>query len=225
LFFSSQSRAIWQSTGKNICQLVSGRKVDSALYSNILSVRVNTDSRWADQGTPVDNHSDHYCMFVNKVPVGSLGVTRLLEGEVYLNEFCPPQLFEDYRDSLVSAYRYRILSDFRRGSALVPELQLSKYLVREAWREQIRKGARIDVINIEMTHVPLYQRMGYVLCEGYNYLDPVLGTPSGVMFLPTDPDRSSIIQDIVRESGIALSVGEVEASLYKTAVSVAQKIA
>lgn len=222
---TSVSRVIWSSQGKNHCELVSGRKNDSALYSNVLSVRMNTDPRWADQGTPVDNHSHQYCMFVNKTPVGSLGVTRLLEGEVYLNEFCPPQLFEDFRDCLGSAYRFRILSDFRRSSPLVPELQLSRYLVREAWREQIKMGVRLDVINIEMTHVPLYQRMGYLQCEGYDYIDPILGTPSGVMFLPADPDRSSIIQDIVRESGVSLPVGEVEASLYKQCVSVTKKIA
>ena len=222
---TSVSRVIWSSQGKNNCELVSGRKNDSELYSSVLSVRMNTDPRWADQGTPVDNHSHQYCMFVNKTPVGSLGVTRLLEGEVYLNEFCPPQLFEDFHDCLVSAYRYRILSDFRRSSHLIPELQLSRHFVRETWREQIKMGARIDVINIEMTHVPLYQRMGYLRCEGYDYIDPILGTPSGIMYLPTDPDRSSIIQDFVRESGVSLSVGAVEASLYKQSVRVTKKIA
>ena len=143
-----QSRVIWRSEGKNLCELVSGRKSDSNLYSDVLTVRSNTDPRWDDQTTQVDNYSDQYCMFVNKTPVGSLGVTRLLDGDVYLSEFCPPQLFEDFQDSLASAYRFRILSEFRRSSTLLPGLQLSKHLVREVLREQIRKGSRLDVINI-----------------------------------------------------------------------------
>lgn len=157
-------------------------------------------------------------MYVDGNPVGSLGVTRALEGEIYLAEYGPPALLEHFHDTLVSAYRFRILSQYRRSSPRIPGLALSAHMVREAWRDQISKGAGIDLINIETSYVPLYHRFGYVLCDGYDYIDPVLGTPSSLMFLPVDPDRPSFIQDIIRESDIHVPLDSVLRALSRTQV-------
>lgn len=216
----SQSRIIW-SSNDNIgqpsgCTMVVGRHRDEQLYSEVLSVRQKTDPRWKDQTAPVDQYSDHYCVFVDQNPVASLGVTRLVDGPIFLNEYCPPELLEEFKDCLCSAFRFRILSNYRRGSRLVPGISISRHLVREAWRDQIKKGIKLDVINIESTHIPLYQRMGYELCDGYTYVDPILGTSSGIMYLATDPDKESIIQDIVKESGQFLSTATVHNCLTRT---------
>ena len=93
---------------------------------------MHTDPRWPDQTTPVDNYSDHYCMFVENEPVGSLGVTRALDGDVYLKEYCPPQILDEFGDMIVSAYRFRILPGYRRSSPLAGGLGLSRQMVREA---------------------------------------------------------------------------------------------
>ncbi|MFN8390866.1 MAG: hypothetical protein U0136_11295 [Bdellovibrionota bacterium] len=216
----TESQVIWSYDGDRRCELVSGRKINDELFNDILKVRHQTDDRWPDQRTPVDEYSDHYCMYVDGQPVGSLGVTRALDGDVYLHEYCPPPLVDEFHDSLVSAYRFRILHDFRRSSQLVPDIALSRHMVREAWREQISKGANLDLINIEKTHVPLYQRMGYVVCDGYDYLDPILGTPSCLMFLPVDPDRPSFIRDIIMETDVRLPVARVLRALTRSRVSV-----
>lgn len=216
----SRSRTIWSLEEGNHLEYISGRIADPTLYEHILNVRNRTDERWPDQSTPVDGHSDLYCMYVNGAPVGCLGVTRALDGDLFLHEYCPPPLLDRFGDALVSAYRFRILAEYRRSSSIVPGVYLSRHMVREAWREQIAKGAGIDVINIERALVKLYERMGYVLCEGYDYIDPVLGTESCLMFLPVDPDRPSVIQDIIRQNDLRVSLGDVLACLSRKQVYV-----
>src|SRR5690606_30828641 len=122
-------------------RLLSGRISNENLYNDIISIRCQTDPRWPDQKTAEDNYSDHYCMYVDGNPVGSLGVTRALDGGVFLEQFCPPQILDQFHDVLVSAYRFRILEQYRQTSTRVPGISLSRHMVREAWRDQIAKGA------------------------------------------------------------------------------------
>ncbi|MCC6221298.1 MAG: hypothetical protein IT291_08680 [Deltaproteobacteria bacterium] len=217
----SDVRSIWMTEEPKSCVLKSGRIGDEELFRDILTVRNATDDRWPDQRTSVDYHSDHYCMYVDNLPVGSLGVTRALDGEIFMAEYCPPRLLEEFHDSLVSAYRFRIKKEYRRSSTLIPGISLSRQIVREAWREQISKGAGIDVINIEKSYARLYEAMGYVLCDGSAYTDPVLGTESCIMFLPVDPNRESFISDIIKESDFHIPIERVMKCLTRTSVYVA----
>lgn len=213
-------KTIWSCSDARQCRLVSGRREDAALFAAVLSVRERTDTRWPDQETPVDRHSTHYSMLVDDAPVGCLSVTRATDGELFLQEYCPPPLLQEYGDRLVSAYRFRILAPYRAASRHVPGVSLSRHMVREAWREQIALGAGIDLINIERRYLPLYTRLGYALCEGCDYIDPVLGTASCLMFLPVDPDRPSCIQDIIRGTDRRLSYGDVIRCLTRLRVPV-----
>ncbi len=215
----SGPRRIWSHQGPKACEFLVGH-AQHKLYEDIIHVRNHTDSRWPEQRTPVDQYSDLYCMYVDGQAVGALGVTRALHGDVYLQQFCPPPLIEEFHDALVSAYRFRILSAFRRCNQELPGIALSRFMVREAWRDQIAKGAGLDVINIEKTHVSLYARMGYVLCEGYNYVDPVLGTESSLMFLPVDSGRDSLIRDIIRDSDLQVTKDQVLRCLTRRRVYV-----
>lgn len=200
---------LWSTEEPAKCRFSSGRFDTAHHYDDILKVRLQTDPRWPDQTTPTDTYSDHYCTYVEDQPVGCLSVTRALDGNIFLQEFCPPRLLEAFGDTLVSAYRFRIIDKYRISSPRVPGISLSKMMVREAWREQMAKGASLDVINIEMTHVPFYRRMGYLDCPDSYYEDPVLGTPSCVMFFPVDPGRKSIIQDIIKPTDIHTTVEDV----------------
>lgn len=213
-------RVIWNPSEAPNCKIVSGRITDKQLYKDVSSVRQLTDPRWPDQRTKEDAYSDHYCAYVDGLPVGSLGVTRAIEGDMFLQQFCPSQLVDEFHDLLVSAYRFRILDAYRQTSPRVPGISLSRHMVREAWREQIAKGAGLDIINIEDTHVRLYQRMGYILCDGYEYIDPEIGTPSCIMFLPIDPTHKSFISDLAQEAAITVSIDEVLRCLTRTRVYV-----
>jgi len=215
---TKKPKVIWNPTTATGCKMLSGKISDKTIYNDVLTVRNQTDPRWPDQTTEEDNYSDHYCMYVENLPVGSLGVTRALDGELFMQEFCPPQILEDFHEVLVAAYRFRILDAYRQTSSRVPGISLSRHMVREAWREQISRGAALDIINIESTHVRLYQRMGYVLCEGYNSMDPELGTPSCIMLLPVDPARKSFISDIIKDADVTVSLNDVMRSLTKTNV-------
>jgi hypothetical protein len=195
----SNTKTLWEYNSEFDCSLVIGEKNNEDLYRDVLEVRNLTDSRWPDQTSPVDDYSDLFCLYYNGIPIGSVGATRAINGPIFMEEFCPPSLMDQYRDFIVSAYRFRLIQKFRRSSPYAKGMTLSFITVKEGWREQLRKGAGIDVINIEASYVPLYKRLGYLLYEGSEYIDPVLGTPSCIMFLPVDPTRSSIIQDIITE--------------------------
>ena len=82
------------------------------------------------------------------------------------------------------------------------------------------KGAGIDVINIEKSHVPLYKRMGYILCEDSEYTDPVLGTPSCIMYLPVDPTRKSFIRDMITDEHEIVLAETVQRALSRKVVAV-----
>jgi hypothetical protein len=213
-----EPRTIWSISDPRNCDIRAGRSFNTDLYDSVLSVRNQTDPRWPNQTTSVDKHSDQYCVFVDGQPVGCLGVTRALDGELFMQEYCPKQLIDDFYDTLGSAYRFRILAEYRKSSSLIPGVSLSRHLVREVWREQIAKGVALDIINIETSHVIFYQRMGYIHCEASDYVDPVLGTASSLMFLAADPDRISIVSDIIRESDYTVSTNKVLASLTRTRV-------
>lgn len=216
--FSRSTREIWESSGETRCSIASGKISDTKLYQDILSIRSQTDPRWPDQSTKEDDYSDHYCMYVNDSPVGSLGVTRALDGDMFMQEFFPPQILEEFHEVIASAYRFRILDAYRQTSPRVPGISLANRITREAWREQIAKGTALDIINIEKTHVRYYERMGHILCEGYDYIDPKIGTPSCIMFIPVDPKHQSFISDLAEKAPVVVTAEDVLRCLTRKSV-------
>lgn len=195
--YTSTRRDVWNSYADNDTRIVAGSKADKEFFADILKVREQTDSRWPDQNTPADDYSDHYCIHIADAPVGALGVTRLLHGPLFLHEFYPQAILDSFFDRIVSAYRFRLLPKFRRTSFLSKGTNLAYAMIREAWKEHIAKGAGIDLINVEPKYIPYYERLGYVLCEGCDFICPVFHEPISVMFLATDPSRDSVVRDLI----------------------------
>lgn len=209
------SSVIWEEDNFFSSKLVVSNINNQDHLRNIMKVRLATDPRWPDQSSSVDNYSDLYCLYYDNEPIGCVGATRLINGPLFMQEFCPQVLLDQYYECVVSAYRFRLLQRFRRTSPLSKGVSLSYVTIREGWRDQLNKGAGLDIINIEKSYMPLYTRLGYVLCEGYDYLDPILGTPSCIMYLPVDPSRKSVISDIISDGNTIVCVDEVQKVLNR----------
>ena len=197
--FESYRRTLWSSDDATNLRFVAGGSQDREFFEDILDVRYQTDSRWPDQGTPADDYSDHYCLYKDDKPIGSLGVTRALNGPLFLEEFYPADLLDAMPDRIFSAYRFRLLAKFRRTSLLASGKNLALTMMRETWKENLEKGAGIDLINVEPKYIPYYHRLGYIICEGYDFICPVFHEPISVMLLCTDPTRDSVLKDLVQD--------------------------
>lgn len=191
------------------CKLVSGTSACDQLFRDVLTVRHLTDEKWPDQRTEADSYSQHYCMYVEDEPVGCLSVTRARLGPIFLQEYYPSVLVREFRNQLCSAYRFRIRNEYRRSSLSTKGLSLAATMIREAWREHLSWGIEIDMVNVEYGYIPYYLRLGYVKCEGCDFLCPVFKEPIAVMFLSTDPNRRSVISDLVRQRSTALKTEKV----------------
>ncbi len=192
-------RTLWSLPAPKKYKFIGGGQSDPALFDSVMKIREKTDSRWPDQSTPADAYSDHYCLWVNDAPVGCLSMTRALHGPIFLQEYFPKVLFEHYHDRIMSAYRFRLLPKFRRTSQRSTGVSLAGVMAKEAWREQIAKGVGLDVIDVEATYVKYYQRLGYVHCEGHDFICPIFHEPIAVLYLPTDPTRESLVKDLVQD--------------------------
>lgn len=192
------TRVLWSLPDPQEWKLVGGGQSDLSLFDDVMTIRNRTDDRWPDQGVAVDRYSDHYCMLVDATPVGCLSITRALHGEIFFQEYFPQAFFDHFQDRVVSAYRFRLLPQYRRTSQQASGIGVATIMAKEIWREQIAKGVGIDLINVERSYVRYYQRLGYVLCEGYDFICPIFHEPISIMYLPTDPTRDSIIKDLVQ---------------------------
>lgn len=68
-------------------------------------------------------------------------------------------------------------------------------MVEVAWRRALADGIRIDVIDVNVRAVRYYQKLGYVLVPGSEFVHPVLHTPSVVMYLALQPDSKGTLAD------------------------------
>lgn len=198
-----------------------GRVDDVDLFFDILQVR-NEVYKLADFTSlifPFDKYSDQYRLSLEDRPSGCLTVTRALEGEIDCSEYYPEALLETFHEEIVSALKFRILNTVFKDLHAHSRM-LSSTLVRTAWQDQLNKGARLDLINVERSYIPYYRRMGYHLIEDSNFTHPTLGTDSYCMFLPADPNSKSIAQDLFQQADRPLYLDEVQRVLTRVSVPV-----
>jgi len=213
-------RSIWTLPDeKKKCDLFTTAGKESELYSRVLEVRQQTDQRWPDQRTAGDSYSDHYCLAVDDVAVGCLSMTRALHGDIFFHGYYPRIFFDKYLDRVMSAYRFRMLHPYRRTSSRSGGVSLASIMAKEAWREQIAKGVRLDLINVEKEYVRYYQRLGYIYCEGADFICPIFHTPISIMYLPADPTRGSLIKDLIQDQDDPLFAKDLRRVLSRRVVA------
>jgi hypothetical protein len=184
----------------------------SSIFESVLAIR-----RTADDALPFysfDEYSMHYVVFHSGQPVGTLTTPRTRDGLIDCQSCYPPQLIDQYRKQIVSACKFRISSNPHSGMFLL------RLMIREAWRDQLADGARLDVINVERKLVPFYRRIGYVALQGWDFVHPTLGTDSVPLILPADPTRRSFCQDLFASVDDPLLLTDVQAVLDRGALPI-----
>ncbi|TWU26902.1 hypothetical protein Pla52o_07580 [Novipirellula galeiformis] len=150
-----------------------------------------------------DSYSFHYSLLYEGQPVGAMTATRPVDGAIDCSDVYAPQLMTRYHDCLVSTCKFRIN---RSGCS---SLKTLRTMVREFWRDQVSVGSRLNLINADKKMVAFYQRMGYCVVEGSDFIHPTLGTDSVVMMMSADPTRKSFCTDIFSNLDDVLSMDEV----------------
>ncbi|PAY19042.1 hypothetical protein CKO51_12885 [Rhodopirellula sp. SM50] len=159
---------------------------DAPEFSHVIDLRLQHTST-----TPTtdefDETADHYIQEQNGVPTVTMRVNQARRGELDCESYYPSPVLKMLRPLIGSASRLT-KSPLHRGS---PKEVFE--FVAAVWRDQHLDGMRIDLINVHIPMIPLYNRMGYQIAPHSRFVHPRLQTDSVVMFLVSDPRRKSAI--------------------------------
>lgn len=155
-------------------------RVRAAVYGNRIGAR-------ADE---TDGHSEHYLCASGGRPLAALRVTRAACGPLDCQEFLPGTLLAEYGGRLGSASRFVALRD-AQGSTKIAQL-----VVEAAWRDQLGRGIRLDVMNVHERAVKYYGKLGYELLAESFFVHPKWKTPSRVMLFPATANRDTPIRPV-----------------------------
>ncbi|WP_372726210.1 hypothetical protein [Novipirellula sp.] len=180
---------------------------DNQVHEQVMQVRREGGG---ESSFAFDSYSFHYSMLYDGQPVGAMTATRPVDGEVDCADVYSPQLMTRYHDCLVSTCKFRIN---RSGCS---SLKTLRTMVREFWRDQVNLGSRLNLINADKKLASFYQRIGYEVIEGSNFIHPTLGTDSIVMMMSADPHRRSFCTDIFASLDDILPMQDVVTSCYAT---------
>ena len=156
---------------------------ENSIYPDVLQVRIGSNPRFQ-----FDDYSHHYLLRNSVDPIGSMTITRNIDGPVDCQSLYPKSLFQEFGATLISTCKFRIISGTHNG------FRTLRNLIREVWLHQTRDGMRLDLINSTLENVRFYKRIGYTTIENSEFRHPTLGTQSVAMFMATDPSVRSFIQ-------------------------------
>ena len=161
---STTERLLRKDTPKGVT-MVREFGIDNPLIDSIYQVRREGDEDSFEFA--FDRYSYHYCLFVDAEPVGTLTATRGVDGEMDCQQMYPESLLEAHADSVFSPCKFRIkrnrFSSFR----------LMRLMVREFWRDQLDIGSRLAVMNASLDLIAFYERIGFYVIEGSEFVHPV----------------------------------------------------
>jgi len=156
---------------------------ENSVYPDILQVRIGNNPRFQ-----VDQYSHHYLLRNDTEPIGSMTITRNVDGPVDCQSLYPKSLFQEFGAMLISTCKFRVIKGAHNG------FRTLRNLIREVWLHQTRDGMRLDLINSTIENVRFYNRIGYTVIKNSEFRHPTLGTDSIAMFMATDPSIRSFIQ-------------------------------
>ncbi len=163
--------------------LVSAFGTDNSVYEDVLQVRVGNSPCFE-----FDDYSHHYVLRNGYTLIGSMTITRNIDGPVDCRSLYPKSLFQEFGATLISTCKFRVIKGAHNG------FRTLRNLIREVWLHQTRDGMRLDLINSTLENVRFYNRIGYTAIKNSEFRHPTLGTDSIAMFMPTDPSVRSFIQ-------------------------------
>jgi hypothetical protein len=152
-------------------------------FEAILEIRSSRGER-ASEADAHDLHADHYLLRLHGSPIAALRVQQARRAQLDCEAFYPPALLASFRSVVCSASRLVRHARARARPSLIRRLFVA------AWAHQFREGMRIDLVNVHMPMVNYYLSIGYQAIHGSEFVHPRLGTPSVVMYLIADRERS-----------------------------------
>ncbi len=159
---------------------------DNQLFGNVIRVRSQGNG---SNVFSFDEYSNHYCLMHQSNPIGTLTTTRQARGNVDCHEFYPLAVLTQFHEAIASCCKFRI-----NASSCSNRLAAMRFMARESWGDLIEQGVRLDLINARRELASFYMRMGYTIVNGSDFVHPILGTDSLVLFLPVDPSIPSSFQ-------------------------------
>ncbi|MEL6897565.1 MAG: hypothetical protein AAFP90_15795 [Planctomycetota bacterium] len=180
------------------------RSTESNLYRDVLQVRNDGKLPLNDELVrDYDSFSDHYIGRLNDKPFATVTATRVSDGAFECQEFCPPEILKEFGQVAMSGCCAKVLPDVASHATL-------PILIREGWRDQVKKGVRLDIINATGRLIPIYRRYyGYRLL-GEEFTHPRLLTPTRLLYLAVDPERDHRLARVFQGVNDPLPTAEIE---------------
>lgn len=152
-----------------------------------------------------DEHSYHYGLIDGDRAVGTLTATRLADGEMDCQTQYPSPIREAFRSQIYSTCKLRIAAG-RHSS-----FRTLRMMLRHVWKDQLELGSRLVLINTERKMTSFYQRVGFEVIEGTDFIHPLLHTDSICMLLRADPSSRSFFADLFQGVEPTLSRQQIDA--------------
>jgi len=176
---------------------------DNSVYEDLLQVRTGNHPRFK-----VDDYSHHYLLRNDSGPIGSMTITRNIDGPIDCQSKYPKSLFREFGATLISTCKFRVIKGAHNG------FRTLRNMIREVWLHQTQDGMRLDLINSTLENVRFYNRIGYTAIKGSEFRHPTLGTQSIAMFMATDPSVRSFIQEQCARLSNPLRLSTVQKVVY-----------
>lgn len=220
-------KTLLQQNSPNLLVVEQGSIKDCDLYLDILNVR-NEAFDYDDKFKlvyPIDSYSDHYRLTVDGKTAGALSVTQTRNGVADCEEYMPQCLLDNFRDMISSACKFRIVKQKIAHIEKRSQINLPQQVIKMAFKDQLSKGIKLDIINARKSFARYYRQMGYLTVENSEFIHPVLGTNSVIMYLPADPNHKSLVQQSCKSLDNHLLLSEVQRVLTRTSVFYSRDVA
>jgi len=183
-------------------KIIKGR-IGSKAYDDTLKLR-SSERDMSAQPDGVDQYSTTYCLYFNNIPAAAMRVTRPLEGILDNEQYFPRPIIEAFRHLLGASSRL-VRSDEWRSAPWI-----TKLLMQETWRDNIRLGIRIDLSTCRHSILAYYERLGYrVICNTY-FRNPFRNTDNHVMLMTAEQQKSSFFHDVFKNCNNIITHTEIE---------------
>ncbi len=146
-----------------------------------------------------DSYSYHYGLIEGDVAVGTLTVTRLVDGALDCQSFYPSCLLDTFYGEVFTTCKFRIAGTAKSS------FRTLRMMLRHAWSDQLEQGSRLVLINSDQKLVPFYKRIGFEVIENSEFIHPLLGTSSVCMLMRADPNAKSFFSDLFEQVGPPIS--------------------
>jgi GNAT superfamily N-acetyltransferase len=175
---ASDPVTVWSDAVHSVC-LISHM---SAEFNDVMRLRSDAYRLAQDKvTTTADSYSDIYVLRSCGSTIATVSSTRGTAGRFDCHEFYPAAIVRAFQTILVSPYRLAVAPEHQGSGGVARQILL------RGWEHQVRRGARMMIINVHEPMIPYYRRMGFRMVRDSSFIHPRLGTTSHVAVCATDP--------------------------------------